>query len=156
MGKKMKAAAARIAGLTADEWSNLSSGGHLTIEDEPITAEDVIVNREAKADVVIEVDGALIVALDNTLDDALILEGLAREFTSHVQNLRRNANFEITDRIRVCVASEDERLNRALLKHKDSISEEVLATHFELAAGPVDGESVSFDDIVMSVRVERA
>jgi isoleucyl-tRNA synthetase len=49
----------------------------------------------------VETYGGLMVALDTTLDDSLIAEGAARELVNRIQNMRKDAGFEITDRIAI-------------------------------------------------------
>ena len=152
LGGRMKAAAGRIAQLTAEEWSLLSGGGTLTIEDEPITAEDVTVSRQAKGDVVIEVEGALTVALDPVLDDALTQEGWARELISRVQRARKETGLAVVDRIELVLETDDADLGAALMAQVDYIAAEVLATAVRLgqvgasaAAIDIDGRSVRID-----------
>ncbi|MEE2788789.1 MAG: isoleucine--tRNA ligase [Myxococcota bacterium] len=154
MGKKMKAAAAQIAQLTTSEWSEVANGGSINIEGEAIGADDIIVNRSARDDVVIEVDGALIVALDHTLDDALITEGLARDLTSQIQNLRRKANFEITDRIRLTIGTTDPRFVTVFEDHAHAIAEEVLATQCQFDQGSA-GTRIELDGAVLYIDIDR-
>lgn len=67
------------------------------------------------------------VALDVVLDDALKAEGLSRELVNRVQNLRKDAGLEITDRISLAVCAEGE-VRRALESNLDYIRTETLAT----------------------------
>ena len=53
---------------------------------------------------VLEADGGLTVALDTHLTEALVAEGNAREFVNRVQNLRKDAGFQVTDRIGIVVS----------------------------------------------------
>jgi len=153
-GKKMKAAAARISTLTAAEWASISSGNPIEIEGEAVSVEDIIVNRSARDDVVIEVDGALIVALDHTLDDALLAEGLARDLTSQIQNLRRKADYAITDRIRLAVATNDTRFDAVFKEHADTIAAEVLASEFVHTKGTA-GTRIELDGAILYVEIEK-
>jgi len=66
------------------------------------------------------------VALDTELNDELINEGLAREFVNRVQNMRKDAGFEVTDRIKINFLGDD-GLTKAINLFKNYISNETLA-----------------------------
>jgi len=76
----------------------------------------------------------MLLALDTRLDEALLLEGLARELVRHLQEARKAAGLEVTDRIRATVQVEDGPLAQALQAHGAAIAAEVLALHLERAA----------------------
>jgi len=133
-GKQMKAAAAAISALTAEQWSTLQDGGEVEIEGQPITSADVFVTREPRGDVVIASEGEVTVALDTELNPALVAEGLAREVVSRIQRLRKDSGFEVTDRIAVEIQAGPE-LIRAVNDHRDWIAGEVLATALSASEG---------------------
>jgi isoleucyl-tRNA synthetase len=72
-------------------------------------------------------DGPLTVALDTTITDALKAEGTARDIVHHIQNMRKNADLEVTQRIELALATDDAFLRSTIDTHKDYIMEEVLA-----------------------------
>jgi isoleucyl-tRNA synthetase len=156
MGKKMKEAATRIGTLTAEEWAHLANGGSMEIAGEAINAEDIVVNRTARGDVVIEVDAGLTVAIDHTLDEALIHEGWARELTSRLQRMRRDAGLEITDRIDVAISTNSPEMAAALQTHGAGISEEVLAARYRVGADPVEGVELDIEGISVTVDLIQA
>ena len=91
-----------------------------------------------------ESDGTITVALDTELNDELIDEGLAREFVSRVQNLRKAAGLEVTDRIKIyCNAGT--RVNKALERMATYVMQETLAA--ELTKDPPETVRVSKEDI---------
>ena len=137
-GKQMRAAAAAITELTAADWATLRDGGTVDVLDQPITAADVFVTREAKGDVVLDSDGPITVGLDTELDDNLISEGLAREVTSRIQRLRKDSGLAITDRISLQLAPGSATLRAALETHQQAIAGEVLATSLDIVAA-IDG-----------------
>ena len=104
----------------------------------------------------IEVDGALTLALDHQLDDALIQEGWAREMTSRLQRVRRDAGFEVTDRIQLRIGVEDDVLRTALEGHRVNIAEEVLATQLEFLETIEGGTPHDIDGREVTVEVSRA
>ncbi|MFM7728375.1 MAG: class I tRNA ligase family protein, partial [Flavobacteriales bacterium] len=76
-------------------------------------------------------EGTLTVALDITLDDALRNEGVAREIVNRVQNLRKEAGFEVTDRINVKIVSSD-AIRDAVASNSEYIRTQILAEELEL------------------------
>ena len=132
LGKRMKEAAQAIGQLSLNEWQTLQTGGHIVVADEQITSEDIIVNRTARGDVVIEVDGGLTVAIDHVLDAELIAEGHARELTSRLQRARKDLGLAITDRIDLVIGVSDPNLRSVFESHRDVISGEVLAQTFRI------------------------
>ncbi len=136
LGKRMKEAAGVIAGFTSADWTTLQNGGTIEVAGEAIGVDDVLVTRQPKGDVVIATEGPLTVALDTVLTDALVAEGLVREVISRIQRARKEADFEVTDRIEVTLRSEEQSLYSALEAHRDWIAEEVLATKVELEVEP--------------------
>jgi len=101
----------------------LAAGGDGII----LTAEEVEIRAEEKQGHAVEMNQGLYVVLDIRLNAALIQEGLAREIVSKVQNMRKNAGFALTDRIRLEMVADDE-VNAAVLAHEDYIAGETLAT----------------------------
>ena len=126
-GPKMKAVAAAIESMNgAGAWPRQVEG----IE---VTAEDVVVTRRPKAGLVVASAGSIVVGLETALSPALIAEGLAREFVSHVQSMRKEADFEVSQRIAVTVET-DVEMEAALRAHLDYVKGEVLAT--DVTFGP--------------------
>ena len=127
-GPKMKAVAAAIAAMT-------SFSGSATVEGFELTAEDVLVTRKPKAGMVVASEGAIVVGLETALTPELVAEGLAREFVSHVQSMRKEADFEVTQRI-VVTAEVDADVQAALTTHADYVKNETLATELNFGACP--------------------
>jgi isoleucyl-tRNA synthetase len=115
----MKAVAAAIASLEKFE-------AGLTVEGVELSADDVLVTRSPKAGLVVASEGSIVVGLETALTPELVAEGLAREFVSHVQSMRKEADFEVTQRIAVTVDCDDE-VKAALEAHRDYVTAEILA-----------------------------
>ena len=130
-GKTVQPIAARIREFTSKEITQLEREGTMVVPvngvDYTIGKEDVEVLHEDLKGWMVESDGSLTVALDTELDDDLIEEGLAREFVNRVQNMRKDAGLEVTDRIRIYYRS-SERLTKALLRLAVYVQQETLAT----------------------------
>jgi isoleucyl-tRNA synthetase len=80
----------------------------------------------------VAIDNNLGVGLDLQLDDELVAEGVAREIVNRVQNMRKDAGLEVSDRIRIGVQGEAGLLE-AIGQHREYIAAETLA--LELSAG---------------------
>jgi isoleucyl-tRNA synthetase len=102
-GKAVQQVAARIKEMSGDEVGSLEKNGGVTLTSGDtswtIAQEDVEILREDIQGWLVETDGGLTVALDTTLDDTLIAEGFARELVNRIQNMRKDAGFDVTDRI---------------------------------------------------------
>ena len=96
----------------------------------------------------------LTVALDIQLDDDLINEGIAREMINRIQNLRKDAGFEVTDKI-ILYLKEDVALVKVFEKYQAYIQQETLAKEIVLKKNLVDGENVEFDQIKTIINLEK-
>jgi isoleucyl-tRNA synthetase len=133
----MKSVAEAVAALDGSSIERLLSGASLEVAGETITIDDVIVTRSARDGTVVETDGALAVALDTHLDEALLGEGLAREIISSLQTLRKEGELDVADRILVEWASDDPAVREIMNQHSDLIAHEVLADVLVEADAPV-------------------
>ena len=134
-GPKMKAVASAIAAMK-------SFDGAATVEGVEIAAEDVVITRAPKAGLVVASEGAAVVGLETALTPELVAEGLAREFVSHVQSMRKEADFEVTQRIEVTVDA-DADVKAALEAHADYVKNEILA--LKLGFGACEGAAVDLN-----------
>ena len=156
MGPRMKEMAQAIAGISDDDWRTLRDGKAFELLGEALTLEDVLVQREAKADVIVEANGPFTVALDTDLDDALRAEGLAREVASLVQRMRKDQGLEITDRIELSLVAEEPVFRAAIEEHIGYITSEVLATSHSLEAEGKAALELDVEGYALGVTVERA
>ncbi|MDP2303979.1 MAG: isoleucine--tRNA ligase [Ignavibacteria bacterium] len=129
-GKIVNPVANAIRSFGKDEIKSLEEGKEISLNlngvDVLITLPDVeIISSEITGWSVESQDGVT-VALDTELSEELILEGLAREFVNRVQNMRKDAGFEVTDRIRINFSA-DETLFNAINQFNDYIANETLA-----------------------------
>ncbi|MDX1903362.1 MAG: isoleucine--tRNA ligase [Thermonemataceae bacterium] len=121
-----------------------------------LTMEDVVVEAKEIAGWSVASDKGLTVALDITLTEDLKQEGIARELVNRLQNLRKDKNLEVADKIRVQIQKASDEVNTALEKHKNYIAGEVQALSFELlAALNGNAEEVDMEDFVLKVSMEK-
>ena len=137
-GPKMKAVAAAIAAMGNGEWGT-GNGEPKVVEGVELTSEDVLVTRTPKEGLVVASEGAVVVGLETALTPELVAEGNAREFVSHVQAMRKDADFEVTQRIAVTVAC-DAEMKASIEKHRDYVMGEVLALELSFSDAASGGD----------------
>jgi isoleucyl-tRNA synthetase len=98
-------------------------------------------------------DGELSVVLHTELTDALVREGIAREFTSLMQNARREAGLEVSDRIKVSWSCADATVAQALREHAAAVAKEILAVELNEGAGT---QSFQLNDVEVRHTLTRA
>jgi isoleucyl-tRNA synthetase len=154
LGPKVRSVAGAIADLDGTTIESLLEGGTIELDGHEITAADITVQRTPKAGRVVAAEGRLSVALDVQLTDELIAEGLAREFINRIQQVRRDMDLDVTDRIAVQWATDDDAVVAAIENHAELIATEILAV--ELAAGSGGDQHLDIDDSTVTVKVEKA
>lgn len=115
-----------------------------------LAPEDMLVTKTGKPGYVVEENGGIAVALDVTLTESLIEEGIVRELISKLQTMRKEAGFNVTDRIEVGCASDSKAIDTALKNSGDKIATAVLATKIDalnekayVKSWDVNGEQVT-------------
>lgn len=103
LGKDMKTVGGEITNFTAEQISTLEKEGKIDVQGYEITPEDVEISTKDIPGWTVTSDGKTTVALDLTLTDELKSEGIAREFINRVQNLRKEKEFDLTDRITITI-----------------------------------------------------
>ena len=158
-GKLVPKMAEAVNSLTPEQLSLLSENKDVQVKVDgqqvQLSSEDVEIIQVEKENLVVESQGNLTVALDTTLTEELIDEGFAREFVHKLQNMRKEAGFEIADRIRIYYQTTD-RLEKALKAFEDYIKAETLCLEFQ--RGDEKGElrtSVRINGQPADVAVER-
>ena len=101
-----------------------------------LTEEDLLIETAQTEGYVTESDGETSVVLDTNLTEELLEEGFVREIISKVQTMRKEAGFEVMDKIRIFVKDNDKIMN-LMNSHAEEIKAEVLAQ--DIALGEMDG-----------------
>ena len=117
-----------------------------------IHAEDLEISTDEIPGYEVINKGSLTVALDVTISEELKKEGNAREFVNKIQNIRKDSNFELTDRIIVTVL-ENEILQFSLNQYKDYICGEILADSFTFIPVLNNGTEIEVNDNLLIVNV---
>ena len=157
-GKIMKDLAIAIASLSQQEISTLETTGRLAIsvnnQVADISTDDVEIFSEDIPGWLVANEGKVTVALDIKITDELKKEGIARELINRIQNLRKSCGFEITDKIRVSIQS-DNQINDAVNEYKQYIANQVLAKDIVLM-DLTEGEKIDLDDdLQIFIQIER-
>ncbi len=146
-GKQLGALAKLIAAMDGKAIRALQLDGAITLGDFTLAADDILISRTEKAGLTVANEGAVTVALDTRLTDELLLEGWAREVVSKLQNLRKEQDFAVVDRIRIQYRA-DGPVAEALAKQQDYICNETLAV--ELAPAAPDADTSAFAEVELA------
>ena len=160
-GKLMKAVSSLIAGMSQGEIAAFERNGTFiaSIDGEKVslTLEDVEIYSEDIPGLQVASEGAITVALDINVTPELRLEGIAREFVNRIQNLRKESDFEVTDKIILRIVRHSE-LNEAMDKYREYIGNQTLASRVELVDRLADGAGKLIEiekDIETFIEVEK-
>jgi len=158
LGKDMKAANQLISNWKPNQIAELEKTGNVTVElngnNYDLSREDVLITSEDIPGWQVAQDGDITVALDTTLSEELKKEGLARELVNRIQNLRKDSDFNVIDRINVYIEN-NETLAGAMNDFSDYVKNEVLADRIAFKED-VDGEEQEIAEAGKTrVRVER-
>ncbi|MDI7246368.1 MAG: isoleucine--tRNA ligase [Bacillota bacterium] len=113
----------------------VAAGGHSVT----VTRDEVTVETVEKEGYAVESEGGIACALNTVLTRDLMMEGLAREMVNKIQTMRKEADFNIEDRISTVVWC-DEAVQEACETHRDYVMEETLSEDLEFAGDPAASE----------------
>ncbi len=160
-GKMMKQLAASITEMSQEDILAFEKNGSFTFDIEGNAAvvelADVEILSEDIPGWLVANEGRLTVALDVTITDELRREGYARELINRIQNIRKTSGFEITDKIHVTIAHNEET-DAAIAEYREYMAHQVLAESFTVDAVEA-GENVTeldFDTFKLMVKVVKA
>ncbi|MDU0964496.1 MAG: isoleucine--tRNA ligase [Peptostreptococcus anaerobius] len=158
LGKNVNEFGKVLRGLEAHELvAKLEAGESMTVEvagaDFEFTKEEVLVNIESKPGFNVAMENNLFAILDTTLTDDLVKEGLAREFISKVQQMRKASGFEVLDNINIYFNGDDE-VAGAVADFEDYIKSETLSVAISRVED-ADLENQNLNDHETGMKVER-
>ena len=159
-GKLMKGVAAAMSALSNNEIGRLEADGKydIEVEGQTLTVElaDVEIVSEDIPGWTVASDGNLTVALDLTIDESLRRQGMARELVKRIQAYRKQAGFNLADRIRITLFA-DERITDAVADFGAYIKQQVLATEIATTSHAEGLDlSLKFGDFDLPVSIEKA
>ena len=157
-GKDMKQVAAALQNMEQEAIAQFEKAGEytFTINEQAIvvSTDDVTIFSEDIPGWSVANDGNITIALDITLTDELISEGIARELVNRIQNLRKSSGLEITDRINLSLSASDS-INQAIAEHKAYIASQVLANNLFLTNQLSNATEVDLDGTPVFIQIEK-
>ena len=161
LGGKMKWAAEQVQTLKTEEIEAIQGGEPYLLnpefekkEEESIylLPQDIEVSTDEIPGYEVAVGNQITVALDITLTPELKMEGIAREFVNRVQGIRKEKNFQITDRI-VVEVQENEYARNAITQYNTYICAEILADKIFFSANISIGTDIEVNDVTLTLNV---
>ena len=150
-GARMKEIAAAFASLDQATISAIQREGTYTLDlpagPVALGPEDYQISSQDMPGWLVASEGSLTIALDVEITDALRREGMARELVSRIQNLRKAAGFEVTDRIDTVVYADDPALSGALEEFSSYVCAQTLSRTLSLkplAEAPAEATEVEW------------
>lgn len=162
-GKQMKEISSSFGTMSQGDISQIEMSGmrgdsymlKLDCGDVLIDVEDYEIISEDMPGWLVATEGKLTVALDITITDDLKNEGVARELINRIQNLRKDCNFEVTDKINVSILYRDE-IAEALKDYKDYVCSQTLALSISLFDSLDEGEDIEWiNDDFVRIKIEK-
>ncbi|MFC4686495.1 isoleucine--tRNA ligase [Epilithonimonas pallida] len=154
LGKDMKTVAGEISNFTSEQITELEKLGKTEVAGYEITIEDVEISTKDIPGWTVASEGKTTVALDLTLTEELKAEGIAREFINRVQNLRKDKDFELTDRISIEM-EESCPFRQEFINNDAYISAEVLSDKIEFVNSLSNYEEIEIDEEKFKVKIEK-
>jgi isoleucyl-tRNA synthetase len=154
-GARTREVSAFVASLAEDQIDALLNGSGMEVAGSTITGSDLVIDRLPEEGMAVAAGGGLAVAMNLETTPALLAEGLAREFVSKVQQRRREAGLDVSDRIEVEWWTDDPLLAGAVSAHEGYIKEEVLATRLERVSA-WGGERSQIDGIAYGLGLSKS
>jgi isoleucyl-tRNA synthetase len=157
-GRDMKLIANAVREFTQEDISKVEKEGKIPVEvdGKMITLElaDVEISSKDIEGWLVANEGALTVALDVTISEALKEEGIARELVNRIQNARKDSGFEVTDKIKLTVLK-FENLEQSIKTNQDYIMSETLTKELVFADELSEGTEVEFDGIKSKIVIQK-
>ncbi len=156
--KQMKEISNAFANFTQEEIFEIESSEsyqiHLSEGVVEITPQDVEITSEDMPGWLVASEGKLTLALDITITDELRREGVARELVNRIQNLRKDSDFDVTDKIRIELESREEIMD-TLTVYKEYICNQTLASELITNNNIEGGNDIEWDEGVLKIKLIR-
>lgn len=154
LGKDMKTVAGEIQNFNGEQISTLEKEGKITVSGYEITTDDVEIFTKDIPGWTVASEGKTTVALDLTITDELKAEGIAREFINRIQNLRKEKDFDLTNRITISL-EENNPFRQEFINNEEYICTEVLSDKIEFVNSLPISEEIEIDEVKFNLNVEK-
>jgi isoleucyl-tRNA synthetase len=157
-GKDMRFIAAEVQKFTQEDINKIEKDKNISIEVNGkniiLEASDVEISSKDIEGWLVANEGSLTVALDVTITEDLRKEGVARELVNRIQNARKDAGLEVTDKIKLTVLNFD-NLQQSITDNKDYIMSETLTKELVFVDELEEGTDIEFDTIESKILIEK-
>ena len=157
-GKDMGLISKEIQNFNQEQINEIDTKGeiHLDISGKAITltSDDVEVSSQDIPGWLVANSNGITVALDITISPELKQEGIARELVNRIQNLRKESNFEVTDKIQI-IFENNETLENAILNNESYIKSETLTENINFVSEIKNGTEIEFDNIKTKILIKK-
>ena len=157
-GKDMGLIAKEIQNLSSEQINELDTKGELSLvisgNSIILTSDDVEISSQDIPGWLVANANGITVALDITLTEELIKEGIARELVNRIQNLRKDSGFEVTDKIKVHLQTNND-LEKAVAANENYIKSETLTETLVFVDDLKSGTEIEFDDIKTRILISK-
>ncbi len=154
LGKDMKTVGTEISSMTTEQIADLEKNGKMNVAGHEIGLDDVEISTKDIPGWTVASEGKITVALDLTVTEELKSEGIAREFINRIQNLRKEKDFDLTDRISIQLEA-NSPFETEIMKNQQYISDEVLSNKIEIVNSLADFDRIEIDEIQFNVKVSK-
>ena len=154
LGKDMKTVGAEISAMSSEQIATLEKEGKMNIAGHEITIDDVEILTKDIPGWTVTSEGRITVALDLTITDELRAEGVAREFVNRVQNLRKDKDFDLMDRISIQL-EENNPFKSEINANNSYISADVLANNIEFVDSLSQADEIEINDVYFKININR-
>ena len=154
LGKDMKTVGAEISAMSSEQIATLEKEGKMRIAGHEITIDDVEILTKDIPGWTVTSEGRITVALDLTVTDELRAEGVAREFVNRIQNLRKDKDFDLMDRISIQL-EENNPFKSEINANNSYISAEVLANKIEFVNSLPQADEIEINDVYFKININR-
>ncbi len=159
LGARLKEVQAALAAPSADLVEAARKEAPLALGALGLTLarEDYLIEKVQPQGWAVQEGAGILVALDTRLDDALLLEGQARDLVRALQELRKASGLQVQDRIRLTFQQGPPLLEALLGRWRETIAEETLCTRLETAVSlPAQARSLDVGGVALLVHLEKA
>jgi len=156
VGKRMPEVQKAVQNFPQETLERILNGETVSLELDDLKLnlgpEEVLVDRQVQEGLIAANEGIITIALDTSLNDELMIEGLAREVVNKVNTMRRDLGFEVSDRIQLTLQTTP-KVKESFEVHGDYIRNEVLATQVTFA--DCEGQEWDLNGELAVIKIER-
>lgn len=158
-GKQMKQISAKVGAMSQSDIFDFEKSGAYSFDADNVKVDlelnDVEIISEDIPGWLVANEGRLTVALDVNITKELREEGIAREFINRIQNLRKESDFDVTDKIRLFIGSHPET-DEAVNNFHQYIASQVLADEIKIVSEKsTDSKEIEIDEINTFIKIEK-